>query len=146
MLQSPIFDDSDALAAELAEIVPPYLLDDSLKVTTSDVACSLSLEHWHAVRALLRSALLPSALVVHRAQFEAVTRSIWLAYAASDEQLAKFGAALTPDSEQATKNAPQLADMLSDLSKKAPRQAYEALARFKETSVHCLSAARRSLK
>jgi len=130
-----IFDESEVLADELlAVLIDLPLLDDSPRVEVSDVACSLSLEHWHSVRVLLQTALLPSALVVHRAQFEAITRSIWLAYAASDDLISKLTATLSRESEQATKNIPQVADMMKALSAKAPRQAYDALSRFKDNS------------
>jgi len=66
-------EESDHLAGELRGVINIPLMDDSPRVLVSDVACSLSLEHWHSARALLRLALLPSALVVHRAQFEALT-------------------------------------------------------------------------
>lgn len=134
-----IFDESDSLAEELQEIIDLPLFDDSSRIRTSDVACSLSLEHWHSARVLLRSGLLPSALVVHRAQFEALTRSIWLAYAASDEQISKLTGDLSLESEQAAKNMPQIAQMMQALDKSGPQQAYEALARFKENSWKALN-------
>ncbi len=115
------------------------LFDDSPRLRISDVACSLSLEHWASVRALLRSGLLPSAIVVHRAQFEALARSIWLLYAASDDHLSKLTATLSLESEQAAKNIPQMAVMLEHLAKKAPRPAYDALSRFKENSWKALN-------
>lgn len=135
-----IFDESEVLADELLAVLTNLpLLDDSCRVEMSDVACSLSLEHWHSVRVLLRAALLPSALVVHRAQFEALTRSIWLAYAASDEHISKLTETLSQESEQATKNMPQVFDMMKALSAKAPRPAYDALFRFKDGSWRALN-------
>lgn len=134
-----IFDDSDALAHELLAVIDLPLADDDPRVRTSDVACSLALEHWHSVRTLLRAALLPSALVVHRAQFEALTRSIWLAYAASNDHISKLTSTLSLESEQAAKNMPQAAEMMQDLAKKAPQQAYEALSRFKDNSWKALN-------
>ena len=134
-----IFNDSDALAAELVAMLGLPLLDNSPRVRTSDVACSLALEHWQSARALLHAGLLPSALVVHRAQFEALSRSIWLVYSASDENISKLTTMLTLDSEQAAKNMPQVAQMMRELSKDAPPQAYEALCRFKETSWKALN-------
>jgi hypothetical protein len=115
------------------------LFDDSPRIRTSDVACSLSLEHWASARALLRLGLLPSAIVVHRAQFEALARSIGLLYAASDYHLIKLTATLSLESEQSAKNMPQTAEMMQDLSKKAPPQAYDALSRFKENSWKALN-------
>jgi hypothetical protein len=134
-----IFDESDSLAEELQKVIDLPLFDNSSKIRTSDVACSLSLEHWHSARALLRAGLLSSALVVHRAQFEALTRSIWLTYAASDEQIAKLTADLSLESEQAAKNMPQIAQMMQALEKSEPHQAYAALARFKDNSWKALN-------
>ena len=115
------------------------LFDDSARLRISDVACTLSLEHWASARALLRTGLLPSAVVVHRAQFEALARSIWLLYAASDDHLSKLTATLSLESEQAAKNMPQIAEMIQDLAKKAPPPAYDALSRFKENSWKALN-------
>lgn len=139
MLPRDIFDESDALAEEFLGVIDLPLLDDSLKIKTSDVACSLALEHWHSTRALLRASLLPSALVVHRAQFEALVRSIWIAYAASDDFVSKLTATLSVESEQAAKNMPQVAEMMLDLEKNAPPQAYEAVSRFKDSSWKALN-------
>ena len=134
-----IFDESDVLAEDLVALIDVPLIDDSPRLRTSDVACSLSLEHWASARMLLRSGLLPSAIVVHRAQFEALARSIWLLYAASDDHLSKLTATLSLESEQAAKNMPQTAQMMQDLAKKAPAQAYDALSRFKENAWKALN-------
>lgn len=134
-----IFHESDDLAEELQKIIDLPPCNRSSKMMISDVACSLSLEHWHSTRVLLRGGLLPSALVVHRAQFEALTRSIWLTYAASDAQVSKLTADLSLESEQAAKNMPQIAQMIQALEKSGPLQAYEALARFKDNSWNALN-------
>lgn len=134
-----IFDDSETLANELLALIDLPLLDDSPKIRTSDVACCLALEHWHSARALLRAGLLPSALVVHRAQFEALLRSIWIAYVASDDHVSKLTSTLSLASEQAAKNMPQVAEMMQDLAKKGPPQAYDALSRFKDNSWKALN-------
>lgn len=139
MESTGIFEQSDAVADRLLAVIDLPLMDQSSRIRTSDVACSLALEHWSAARALLRAGLLPSALVVHRAQFEALVRSIWLAYVASAEQVAKLSADLNLESEQAAKNLPQVADMLGTLEKKGPPQAFEALSRFKENSWKALN-------
>lgn len=134
-----LFEESNDVAEALLSLIELPLLNDSPRLRISDIACSLSLEHWHSVRALLNAGLLPSALVVHRAQFESVVRSIWLTYAASDDNIEKLMAELNLESEQAAKNMPQVQDMLSDLLKKGPPQAHEALARFKDSSWKALN-------
>ena len=65
-----VSEESDQLADELLAIIDLPLVDDSVRVRVSDVACSMSLEHWHTSRVLFRSGFLPSGLLVHRAQFE----------------------------------------------------------------------------
>lgn len=139
MQPNDIFEESNALAEELLAVIDVPLIDNSKRIRTSDIACSLALEHWHSVRILLKTGVLPSALVVHRAQFEALTRSIWLAYAASESQIAKLTTTLSAESEQAAKNMAQTEAMMEALSKKAPPQAYEALFRFKDISWKALN-------
>jgi hypothetical protein len=134
-----IFEESEHLAAERLEVLDFPLFDDSARVRVSDLACSMSLEHWSAVRALLAGGLLPSGLVVHRSQFEFVVRSVWILYAATDDDISKLSADLTFESEQAAKNAPQIADMMQALSAKAPPQAHDALRRFKDNSWRALN-------
>jgi hypothetical protein len=134
-----IFNNSDSLAEEWLKVIGLPLIDDSPKIRTSAVACSLAIEHWHSVRALLCEGFLPSALVVHRTQFEAVVRSIWILYAASDTHVSKLTAELSLDSEQEAKNIPQVFDMMPELAKKAPPQAFDALSRFKDNSWKALN-------
>jgi len=136
---SSLFKESESLADDLMALVnvPPY--DDSPRIRTSDVACSLSLEHWASTKELLYCGLLSSAIVVHRSQFEALARSIWLLYAASEDHLSKLTTNLSLESEQAAKNMPQTAEMMKALEIKAPPQAYDALSRFKENSWKALN-------
>jgi hypothetical protein len=54
----------------------------------------------------LELGLLPSALVVHRTQFESLVRSIWLTWPAREDDLPNLTVTLDLDSEQAAKNMP----------------------------------------
>lgn len=114
-----LFEESERLVVELLQLIDVPTID-SLQVQISDTACSLALEHWHAVRSLLQLGLLPSALVVHRSQFEALVRSVWLAYAACNSDLAKLTATLDLESEQAAKNIPTVNVMMQHIQEKAP--------------------------
>lgn len=134
-----VFVATEKLAAKLLQLIDQPLFDDSSKLVVSDVACSMSLEHWAATLSLLNAGMLPSAVVVHRAQFEALLRSIWILYAAPDEHLSKLSAELTVETEQNAKNLPQVADMMAAVNQKGPPQAYEALNRFKENSWKALN-------
>ena len=132
-------EDSDAIAKELLSLVDLPLCNDSARVEVADVACSLAFEHWHSVRLLLQVGLLSSALAVHRSQFEAILRSVWLTYAASDSDILKLTASLDLDSEQAAKNIAQTQNMMEALAKSGPKEAYAALARFKDNSWKALN-------
>jgi hypothetical protein len=134
-----VFVATEELAAKLFQLIDLPLFDGSSRLVVSDVACSMSLEHWTATRSLLDAGMLPSAVVVHRAQFEALLRSIWILYAAPDEHLSKLSAELTVETEQNAKNLPQVADMMAAVNKKGPPQAYEALNRFKDNSWKALN-------
>ncbi|TAG46807.1 MAG: hypothetical protein EAZ30_11445 [Betaproteobacteria bacterium] len=128
------FDASDEFAVRLTELVdhPPY--DDSDRLVTSHLACSMSFEHWTAVRCLLRAGLLLPGAVIHRSQFEALLRAIWLLYAATDAQVAKLATTLNVDAEQQAKSLPLAADMMKAIEKAGPANAFHALNRFKENS------------
>jgi hypothetical protein len=138
-MKRDLFVTTEEFAEKLFQLIDLPLFDDTSRLVVSDVACSMSLEHWTATRSLLKSGMLPSAAIVHRAQFEALLRSIWILYAASEEQLSKLFAELTVETEQNAKNLPQASDMMVAVNKKGPPQAYEALNRFKEDSWKALN-------
>lgn len=133
------FDESELLADALRAVVDGPLFNEALRFQFAEVACSLALEHWIATRRLLQLAMLPSAVVTHRSQFESVLRSVWLTYAACDTDISKLSADLTTEAEQAAKNAPQTQDMMIAVEKHAPAQAFAALARFKSHSWKALN-------
>lgn len=58
----------------------------------------------------------------------ALVRSVWLAYAAREVDLAKLTATLDLESEQAAKNMPTVSVMITQIQAKAPVNAYDALA------------------
>jgi len=60
-------------------------------------------------------------------------------YAATDAQIEKLAAALDVDSDQAAKNLLQVRDMIVSMEKKAPPQAYQTLANFKDASWNALN-------
>ena len=132
-------EESDALAEELLALVDLPLCNDTARVDIADTACSLSFEHWHSVRLLLAGSLLPSALVVHRSQFEAILRSIWLTYAASDGDVARLASDLSLEAEQAAKGVSQTQYMMAALAQSGPAEAHAALARFKDNSWKALN-------
>ena len=128
------FQHSIAFEQQLLALIDLPGHDDSPRLHLADGACDLSLDHWLSTRALLQAGLFPSAAVVHRAQFEAVLRSVWVSHAATESAIEKLGAELRKESEQAAKGVPQAGEMLHALSKSGPKPAYEALESFKSQS------------
>jgi hypothetical protein len=129
-----ILAESEDLAARLAAALVIPLFDDSQRIRVSHLASSVALEHSKACRTLLANGFVPSGLVVHRAQYEAAVRAVWVLYAASELQVEKLAATLGVETEQEAKNLPLVADMMAELSSKAPSLAYQTLANFKDSS------------
>jgi hypothetical protein len=134
-----ILEESDLIADELLSLVDLPLCNDTPRVEVAATACSLSLEHWHATRILIEAGAFSSALVVHRSQFEAVLRSVWLTYAATDADVSKLSEKLNTETEQAAKNIASTHSMMEALARTGPKQAYDALARFKDNSWRALN-------
>ncbi|MGH8619456.1 MAG: DUF6988 family protein [Burkholderiales bacterium] len=134
MLRSQVFEASERLRDELeiAFSMPPFDASDRKRVSV--LACSLSLEHADAVRLLLANTLVPSALVAHRAQYEAAVRAVWAFYAASPTHIDKLSADLTLDAEQSAKNLPTTHEMMVALGPKAPAPAFQVLSNFRSNS------------
>ena len=126
---------SDHFASDIAAIMPAPLEIAERRHFASRIACSLALEHWTAAKILFSAKLLPSAVTVHRSQFESLVRSIWLLHAASDLDVAKLTSSLTKETEQAAKNSTGLQEMISEIQKKGPDEAYNALARFRDNAL-----------
>jgi hypothetical protein len=134
MLRSQVLEESERLSDELEIAFSLPLLDSSDRKRVSALACSLSLEHANAVRLLLANALISSALVAHRAQYEAAVRAIWACYAASLVHIEKLSADLSIDAEQSAKNLPSTHEMMVALEAKAPAVAFQILSNFKSHS------------
>ena len=78
-------------------------------------AAELSFEHAHAMRVLLGVGTPNSAAVLLRSQYEALLRTAWLMYAASEVHLEKLSTPLTVESGAKAKNAKGAEDMLKEL-------------------------------
>ena len=97
-------------------------------------ACSVAFEHGQSLRILLEVGNPTSAVSLQRLQFEALTRAMWLLYAASDTDVAKLLAPLSADAEKAANHLPLVGEMVETIKKGAPAAAYEMLASFKDVT------------
>jgi hypothetical protein len=126
---------AEQLLSHLADVVdlPPY--DGSDRLLLSRTLAIASLHFAASVRRLCEGQLALGAAAVLRSQFEALLRGVWAYYRASDGQVEKLSSHLSKESQQATKNIPQVAEMLGELEK-APHLAnlLVALQEFKASS------------
>jgi len=130
---------SDELHVEILGLfdgVPAY---PGIRHEVALVACGMALEHALSLRLLVRAECYTSALSMMRLQYEALTRSVWLLYAATDLQVETLASPLTLDAEHAAKKMPMFAAMLDQIVKTAPDQASRMLLNFKETNYHAMN-------
>jgi hypothetical protein len=107
-----------------------------------DVAVGLAavaMEHGQSFRVLVGVGLVTSAICLMRPQFEALTRSVWAMFAASDADIERMHAHLTLESEKAAGKLPMLSKMLAEIAEKAPAGPAQMLASFKESSLVSLN-------
>ncbi len=100
--------------------------------------CSVAMEHSLGLRALMAAGLPTSATALMRLQFEALTRVMWLLYAARDREISKLQAPLTLESEQSAKHLPSVTQMIEQIGTqvgtRAPAAAHAMPLHFKEVS------------
>lgn len=126
------------MAAITGEQYRPY--DGSARVSASVRAACVALEHGRALRALVAQELPTAALSLLRLQHEALTRAVWLLYAATDLAVDKLAAPLSKETEAAANKLPMLADMLKQLAAKpAAAQPLIGLQAFKDNNAAALN-------
>jgi len=92
-------------------------------------------EHGQAIRDLIASGLENSALVLLRAQHEALLRAAWLLFAASDSAIKALGAPHTPGTLKQANSLPLAHELLGDIEKSdAPEVLKRGLREFRDYS------------
>ncbi|MEQ7908068.1 DUF6988 family protein [Xanthomonas hortorum] len=125
-----LFEGSDELLEALAPITAAPPFDQTAKLQVCRALCLLSIEHAVASRCLLAFGAGPSTVIIHRAQFEALVRAVWVFYCASDDEVACLQEELTSTSESLAARLPMLSKMLQALE--TVKQAAEPLRAFLE--------------
>jgi hypothetical protein len=113
--------------------------DESPRVVSSAAACSTSWDHSRGQRMLIGADLPTPATGPMRLQYEALTRCVWILYAATDLDVDKLTAPLTLDTEKVANKTPMLAGMLSAIDGKAPAAATLMLKQFKDVMAGALN-------
>lgn len=101
---------------------------DEANVKAPAGLCGLALDHGRGLRALLPHAP-PSAIALLRSQYESLVRAVWARHAATENDLGRLLAPLTPESQQAAKKLPGVPDMLAAIEKSGPQGAAALLGR-----------------
>ena len=130
-----LLDRSEALELAIIDLLDAdgyEVYDDSARIAASHAACSVSLEHSQGLRLLIGEGLPTSGVSLMRLQHEALTRAVWLFYAASDEEVKTFVTPLTPATEKVASKLPMLTAMLAAIVGKAPLPAMQMLKQFKD--------------
>ena len=81
-------------------------------------AAEVAIEHGAALNALFEMGIANSAVALLRLEYEALLRSAWLLYAATDGEVVKASTPLTKESAEAAKNLPNAQAMLADLERR----------------------------
>lgn len=115
------------------------LADRSPKHELAAAAAQLTLEHAGALRAAFSVNAPNAAAALLRLQYEALLRSAWLLYAASEDQIAKLDRTLDTEAELASKNVPSYLEMLAAIVRSAPAGLSKPLAEFNQYSRHAMN-------
>jgi len=118
------------------ELLANAVFDGSPRGEAALGMCAVTMEHATALRVLMAQGMPTSGVSLMRLQFEALTRAMWLIYAASDTAIDKLSAPLTREAEQAAKNLPSATGMIEEIGKRvgqgAPAAAHQMLTHFKD--------------
>lgn len=132
-------DRSDELHVEILGLLDGVPAYPGIRHEVALVACGMALEHALSLRLLVRAECYTSALSMMRLQYEAITRSVWLLYAATDLQVQTLASPLTLEAEKSAKKMPMFKDMLDEVVKTAPSQASRMLMGFKDVNYHAMN-------
>jgi hypothetical protein len=95
------------------------------------VMCNVVYEHAHSVKLLMAAGSYTSASGLYRVQFEALVRTFWVMFAASDDWVTALMTDVTPKSVAKVNKLPSINEMLAALEGKAPEVAVSKLLDFK---------------
>ena len=129
---------SDELQDALERVLADAAFDSSPRAEACLSLCSVAMEHAVSLRTLMSAGLATSAVGLMRLQFEALTRAMWLLYAADEASVRKLLTPLSVESEQMAKKLPSVSEMIAEIGKRvgarAPAAAHQQLAHFRDVS------------
>jgi hypothetical protein len=125
---------SNALLNEISPIISVGPDRDDKRWSGSWIMCDIALEHAHSLQSLMEMGNFTSAFSMLRLQFDALTRSVWLLWGATDSKVERIMQDLTIDTANADSGLPSHADMIKQIEQKAPSEATRLLIEFREVT------------
>lgn len=117
MQREKLFEASLQMIGELKqEIIESDVIDCGPRLELVEQCIYISFEHGIGVNSLLAMGLPIQAMVLFRSQFEAVVRSYWLLFIASNHQIAKLNFSYTFEEQFESDTCPMVSEMLDRLS------------------------------
>lgn len=118
MQREKLFESSLQMIVELKqEIINSDVMDCGPRLDLVEQCIYISFDHGIGVNSLLSIGLPIQAMVLFRSQFEAVVRSYWLLFIATNHQVAKLNFSYTFDEQFESDTCPMVSEMLEKLSK-----------------------------
>jgi len=118
MQREKLFESSLHMISELKqEIINSDVIDCGPRLELVEQCIYISFEHGIGVNSLLSMGLPIQAMVLFRSQFEAVVRSYWLLFIATNHQVSKLNFSYTFEEQFESDTCPMVGDMLEKLSK-----------------------------
>jgi hypothetical protein len=125
---------SNLLINEISPILAVGPNQNNKRWSGSWVMCDIALEHGHSLQSLMDMGNFTSAFSMLRLQFDALTRSVWLLWAAADDKVERIMQDLTNDTANADNGLPSHVDMIKQIEKSAPAEATRLLKEFREVT------------
>jgi hypothetical protein len=126
---------SNLLINEISPIIAVGPEDQSNKRWSGSwIMSDVALEHAHSLQSLMEIGNFTSAFSILRLQFDALTRSVWLLWGATDSKVERIMQDLTNDTANADNGLPSHVDMIKQIEKSAPAEATRLLKEFREVT------------
>jgi len=125
---------STKLLNEVNPIIALGPYDNQKRTIGSWVICDVALEHSHSIQTLMALGNYTSAISIIRLQFDALTRSVWMLWAATDTKVERIMQNLTVESSNADNGLPSHAEMIKQIGGKAPAEATRMLKEFRDVT------------
>lgn len=118
MEREKLFEASLNMIGELQnEIINSDVMDCGPRLELVEQCIYISFQHGIGVNSLLTAGLPIQAMVLFRSQFEAVVRSYWLLFIATNHQVSKLNFSYTFEEQFESDTCPMVGEMLDKLSK-----------------------------